>query len=325
MLTNFQRARIDNLPVEGEPQYTTVHGSVLGYADAAVRKWASLPLVDKVAPHPSEKRAIILHGAPGSGKSYLGMQRLVTECRAEVENFGYISYDEAGAIYDIPEYVERLLKLSSGENFHQHNPTETRTLAERQQLWLDFQPLSQRIRSLTLKEALHRELSVLIDTTSSSTGTFRLIETLRDLDYQHIEIWSTASNLTMAEDRIAARLRPTSSADLLGKRVGAFQTLPDLCTEADRLVLTLNDSDRDEPEDIAVFEHGQLRAVNAEQLRALCARQIAEQTLFNQRAGSLLPDQKDLPEQHQQAVMEFDRRMGLYLRPTRLVTPSVQP
>ncbi len=256
MLTESQIALIDALPAEGGAYYRK-EGRKIAVKPASVTRMANIPLTEKVAP--PQKKAIILHGAPGSGKTYAGMKRLealVEQDRSLAQSFAIISYDEYGAMFDIKQYVAALKKIAPDMK-GQEVPTGSETLAARRQLWLDFQPLSQAVRSETLKGALKQELNLYVDTTSSGMGTTKLIELLRDLDYTHIEFWSYHNHLSLSTSRIETRLRPTSDSDLYEKRVGAYEMLPKIVAAADRVSLSLNNSNTAAPTEFAVFRAGQ--------------------------------------------------------------------
>lgn len=260
MLTAYQRTLIDRLPVEGQPHYMK-NGVAVPYAEQDIQELAELPL--QYARSSANKRAIILHGAPGAGKTHAGMERLkalVGDDRKKEATYAVISYDEHGAIYDIPEYntaLQDLARSAKLDQVGQETPVTDIPLEARQQLWLDFQPLSQRIRSVTLKQALHNGQNLYVDTTSSSKGVLMLIDTLRDLDYKEIEIWSYCSPFEIAQDRIEQRLRPTSPDDLFKKRAGAYEMLPALIKYADRVSITVNDSNFIAPEEFARYENAQ--------------------------------------------------------------------
>lgn len=316
MLTAYQHKLIDELPNEGGCFYYQ-DGKKIDYAPEAAAALARLPLqglyrASAATPIPSQKEARILHGAPGSGKSYVGMGRLQREHEKHkniLQHTAIISYDEVGALYDIPEYVAALKKIIPEFDGKQSMPLSPEraleTMAARHQLWLDFQPLSQHIRSVTLKNALRYELSLYIDITSSSPGAFRMIETLRELDYQNIEIWSVHAPLDVARDRIVQRARPISGHDYMVKRVGAYETLPHLCGEADRMVIALNEEDGKLPVIIAILENGQVRKMDPVSVSYLNDRLAQESAEFIKLARTHLPEVKDLDLRYVAATVKF--------------------
>ncbi len=291
MLTESQIALIDALPNEGGAYY--LHkGEKIAYPQDAIDEAARLPLprasTRQARPSGTNgKVAIILHGAPGSGKTYAGMRRLETLVSDHPElakTFGVISYDEDGAIFDIQEYGAALCSLSP-EMKTPETPVNPATRAAREQLWRDFQPLSQYIRSQTLKIALKEEQNLYIDTTSSGMGTLKLVELLRDLDYTHIEFWSYHNHLDLATERITSRPRPTSDDDLYQKRIGAYEMLPKIIAAADRVSLSVNDSNYNAPEEFAVYRAGQYVSGHGNIAASLAARLEMDQERF-QRACS---------------------------------------
>lgn len=297
MLTESQIALIDALPTEGGAYYLN-QGQKIAYPQDAIDEMARLPLPRAprhgTLPVITEKKAIILHGAPGSGKSHAGMRRLEALVAANPElekTFAVISYDEDGAIFDIQEYIAGLCKLAP-EMKTPETPVSPSTLAEREQLWRDFQPLSQFIRSQTLKLALKQEQNVYIDTTSSGMGTIKLVELLRDLDYSHIEFWSYHNHLRLATERIENRPRPTSADDLYLKRIGAYEMLPKIVAAADRVSLSVNDSNYNAPEEFAVFRAGQYLSGHGNVAASLAARLEADQTMFDEECARVYGSSK---------------------------------
>jgi hypothetical protein len=311
MLNAPQVFSIEALPAEGGCFYYK-KGEKIPYDQEAAKALSELPLAGKIAP--ASKQAIILHGAPGSGKSVLGYDRLLAEHGDTLQNTAIISYDEHGAIYDIPEYVGALKDIvPEFEGMHRPLSPERghETMAARHQLWLDFQPLSQHIRSLTLKEALRRELSLFVDTTSSSPGVFKQIELLRDLDFTNVEVWSTHGPLDLAKDRIVGRARPTSGHDYLVKRAGAYETLPRLCSAADRLVMTLNDDAGLPPVDMMVLEAGCLKSLNRDALTQFTDRLLQDLPEFYDLTKNL-PEVKDLDFRYFDAVSALKAHLEEY-------------
>jgi hypothetical protein len=285
MLTESQLALIDALPAEGGAYYLQ-DGEKIAYPQEAIDEAARLPLPHKSARRPdyvpTSKKAIILHGAPGSGKSFAGMQRLealVADNPELAHTFGVISYDEHGAMFDIQEYVAALAQAVPDMQTPE-TPVEAATLAAREQLWRDFQPLSQCIRSQSLKLALKDELNLYIDTTSSSMGTMKLIELLRNLDYTHIEFWSYHNTLGAAADRIANRLRPTSADDFYKKRVGAYEMLPKIVSAADRVIVSVNASNAMPARELAMFNAGAFSGGHGNLAATLVAQLSLEQRTF---------------------------------------------
>lgn len=284
MLNPYQNNLIDALPDEGGLFYLR-NGQKLVYDQGEAMELAMLPLQGKVAS--GTKRVVILHGAPGSGKTHSGFSKLEKELGDDprrVKDWAIISYDEHGAIFDIPEYIHRIRDIAMVEDDFNFGLNRG-TLDARAQAWLDYQPLSQWIRSQTLKHALKDELSLYIDTTSSSAGVLKLIDLLRDLDYTDVQVWSYQGSLKVADARIHNRLRPTSMDDLLKKRVGAMEMLPQLIKYADRVEMFENGSNHLAPAKIAVFEAGNLIKGNPQVLGSTLAMAEFETDQFRAMAA----------------------------------------
>ncbi len=319
MLSHYQNVLIDALPDEGAPYYLAEGKKVL-YPAEAVHECALLPLQGK---EPStNKRAILLHGAPGSGKSYSGMKRLEELLQTEPDRArttAIISYDEFGAIYDIQEYVAGLMRIEAGLH-GQHAKSTHGTLEARRQHWLDFQPLSQFIRSKTLKCALAGEHDLYIDITSSGPGTIALIQLLEALDYQDIEMWSYAAPYRISAERIQQRPRPTSHEELLTKRVGAYDMLPKFLHYVHRLRVFMNESDNIEPQEIAHFKMGHVHRCNphyTDSLMSMLANDAED--FFNATGGLPLSiNSTDLIDRYARAMRDFETMM-------KPVTESLQP
>ena len=319
MLSRHQNVLIDALPDEGGPYYLS-QGEKVFYPADAVRECALLPLQGKESS--ANKRAILLHGAPGSGKSYSGMKRLEELLEGDPDRArttAIISYDEFGAIFDIQEYVAGLMKIDAGLH-GQHAKSSRATLDARRQHWLDFQPLSQFVRSKTLKCALAEEHDLYIDITSSGPGTIALIQLLEALDYQDIEMWSYAAPYRMSAERIQQRPRPTSHEELLVKRVGAYDMLPRLLHYVHTLRVFMNESDNVEPQEIAHFKMGHVHRCNphyADSLLSMLADDAED--FFNATGGLPLSIKStELVDRYARAMRGFETMM-------KPVTDSAQP
>lgn len=256
MLTQAQQKLIwDVIPEEG---HHIVHydGQRFSYPAPTINNWARRPLKGiKPAPE-GEKKAYILHGPPGSGKTDGGAHRLESKILNLNPHVAPICYDEFhGGIYAIPDYLENLKKIAP-EYQAELLPVNKASIAEREALWSAFRPVSQLIRTKTLQMALHKEVSIYIDTTSSSAGTLALIDALRKLDYQHIEMWSYFAPIDISLERIQERPRPTSELDFFKKRIGAFTMAPELIKSVDVFRAFFNPNNEESPAQLAVFKQG---------------------------------------------------------------------
>lgn len=310
MLSKYQHGLIDALPDEGGLYTLDQSGGQVAYSLEAAQEAAAIPLDCKVAA--KNKRAIILHGAPGAGKSYSGMKRLESELEGDhdaTKSTVVISYDEFGAMFDIQEYVVALSRIDPSVQ-GQHSKAAGDSFDQRFALWREFQPLSQYIRSKTLKSALAAEHSLYIDTTSSSAGTLKLIDLLRDLDYTDIEVWSYAAPFDKSADRVSSRPRPTSFDDLMLKRVGAYEMLPQLVRYADTVRVLMNESDTLKPKEIAHFAYGHYVSglpENAESLLAMLESTSFRESRFAETATAVYGATKstELQQRYAAAMQGF--------------------
>lgn len=224
MLTAEQIAIIDAIPDEGKAPFLL--------SDNLRVYLATKPLQDIIASPQNETKANILIGAPGSGKSWHALNAR--------PNSAFVSYDEGGAIYDIQDYNDELIKIAP-ETQYMFLPVSRDSLAARRELWLKYQNDSQNIRAQTLKAALKGEFNIVVDTTSSSIGTKYLIEALRKLSFREITMEGMFAPFEISRERIESRPRPTSGiGDLVGKRIGVLEWIPDYATMTDRFDFSYN-------------------------------------------------------------------------------------
>ncbi len=232
MLSAEQIAVIDKIPDEGKAPFLL--------PDETRAVLAQRPMEGLRPSVSGEATAKILIGAPGSGKSMHAFKAL--------ENEAYISYDEGGAIWDIPDYIDNLIDIEP-EMKNEWAAVPRESVAARRELWLKYQNDSQNIRAQTLKGALKREFSIVVDTTSSSIGTKFLIAALRQLPYKEISMDGMFAPFAISRERIESRPRPTSGlGDLVGKRIGALEWIPEYATLTDKFNLSYNSVNGSKPE-----------------------------------------------------------------------------
>ena len=220
MVKNAQGV-IDNIPGEGALAYTAEYSK----REFSFTQEQADTIIDKFfegkVPPPSDavKKAEVLLGATGSGKSYEAGLRYEEMDEEQREGTIFVSYDENGAIFAIDEYVKDL--QDNVPDFEdEHIPVDGETLDVRTELWDDYRQFSQYVRTGILKRALSENYNLVVDTTSSSMGTTYLIKALRDLDYKQIKVTGTFSPFPIAVKRLRDRVRPTSNEEIVNKRIG---------------------------------------------------------------------------------------------------------
>lgn len=263
------QAIIDSIPLEGKEPFQL---------PAVEHQNLSLvPLEGKTPPIPgAAKKATILFGHPGSGKSWIGIQAHKNLPSEERDQQVVISYDEDGAMEAIPDY--HLAMGSLGVRARDgHAPTNGSNLKERRSVWQCYQADSQRIRSLSLNKALRGGYDLLIDTTSTSIGTQKLIDALRGIGYEHIEMTGAFAPFDHARSRIENRVRPTSAVgDLVGKRIGAYEWLPVYASVADKFSFYYNASNKLAPTLAFAMNKGSIVEVNDTMVAAMQRNMMAE-------------------------------------------------
>lgn len=268
-MTTGAQSIIDNIPLEGREPF------VLSAQDH--EEFSLQPFVGKTPPVPgAAKKAVILFGHPGSGKSWIGIQAHKSLPQEEREQQIVISYDEDGAIEAIPDYHLAMATLGVFAS-DAHRPTDGSKLRERRNIWQSYQADSQRIRSLSLKKALRGGYDLLVDTTSTSIGTSKLIDALRGIGYERIEMTGAFAPFEAARARIENRVRPTSAiGDLVGKRIGAYEWLSVYASTADKFCYYYNASNKSAPSPAFTMENGVLTQANDFLLLAIQRNMMAE-------------------------------------------------
>jgi predicted ABC-type ATPase len=256
MLSQDQMAIINNIPNEGSLTARNSAGMPLNFSEAFANDRAELAFQGKEPAPKGGKIAIILHGAPGAGKSSNGLKNLAALKPSILDNMVVVSYDEGrefggGAIHQIPLYRQALMQLGCADEFE---PTLPETLDQRRALHDDFRAVSQYIRSLTLKKALAEGYSIFVDTVSGNKGTIKLIEALRKLGYDRIEMWSTMAPFDLRRERAQNRPRPVTEDDLVEKGIGAFNMIPEFLPVVDRFAMYSNPENGREPVLVAEYK-----------------------------------------------------------------------
>ena len=219
----------------------------------------------KTPPKPKDQKATILMGPQGSGKSFFARADYFSLPADEFTNTIYVSYDETGALFEIPGYVHELQKIVPDFNpEYPHQPVSKDTLAIRKALWEKFRPFSQKIREHVLKRALKEGYSIIVDTTSSSPGTEKLIDTLNALGIKDITIKAMFAPWNISMDRVDTRARPENTVNRVTKRKGFLQMFPKLYYRPQRFELYYNPVDGQKPELACAQERGHMAAYNPE-------------------------------------------------------------
>lgn len=298
MLSQSQIAKIQDLPIEGDlvsaidPAVRASEGEVDAIVDRALKGVAAS----------TEKSARIGWGPPGSGKDTV---------MGESDN-ALISYDEGpkdnGAIYALPGY-EQALKDIAPDYQGQMTPVSKNSFKARSELWQSYQPLAQRVRYQIMKEALMRELPIDVSTTSSSPGNLKLIQLLRDLDYQSIEMVGAFAGFEVARERIYSRPRPGDEInDPVNKRIGALAMFDDYVREADLFTLYHNPENGKAPEPVAVFQEGEMIGVDSDGLNRVLETVADDRDKILQHlhdAGVLPHDLHRTMQKYDDAVTSF--------------------
>lgn len=272
---------IDNIPLEGKEPFqlpTLEHENL-----------SLIPFVGKIPPVPGTmKKAMILFGHPGSGKSFIGIQAHKNLPADERDQQIVISYDEDGAMELIPDYHLAMASLGIVSE-EAHKPTEGSRLKERRTVWQAYQADSQRIRALSLKKALRGGYNLLVDTTSTSVGTQKLIDALRGIGYDRIEMTGAFAPFDFARSRIENRVRPTSAVgDLVGKRIGAYEWLPVYSSVADEFSFYYNPSNVREPTLAFSMQNGNVTQTNDTSLQAIQRNMLAEGEVIEHYLGEMV-------------------------------------
>ena len=215
MITNEQLAFIDTIPGEG---------SADGYPDSLIEDAVARAFDGKVPPD-GEKKAVILLGAPGSGKTDTALRGLAQ--MAAREHWVFVGYNEGGAEEHFPP-VQAALNAAGD-------------LPSRLAAAVTFRPPTRFIQNAMFKSALRGGYNVLIDTTSSGPGTRHMVNALRQTGYRHVAISGMAAPFAISAERAMARRRPATLAeDIVGKRIGVLEQMSKHEQVVDRFSLSYN-------------------------------------------------------------------------------------
>jgi len=259
-------AIIEGIPLEG-PDVFTLNGEPSAFGQKAVEDAALKPFEGKYPPAPKDKEITITFGAPGASKSFLIRTLFARLPKEDRRTTAGISYDEDiaghdGAIYNIPGFEETLRDIAP-DYAGQHAPVGKESLEARRALWRMFQPMAQRIRSLSLRHGLDKGFSLLVDTTSSSKGTQFLIAAARELGFRKVNMVGAFAPFPISRERVEARARPTSAVDdLVGKRIGVLQWMESHAAKTDRFELFYNPSNDFPPKSAIVISNGTVRELD---------------------------------------------------------------
>ncbi len=267
-MTELSKAEIENLFLsEGSPTL----GST-SYPEKTINKIVQSFFHEKTPPHERSAATVkILLGAPGAGKSYNAAKDYDALDETTKNQTIYVSYDENGAIYQIPGFKEELVKIL-GRDFQQHEEIDPDSLtAEKysqiEAVWEKYRPLSQHIRAQILKQAAAEGYSMVIDTTSSSPGTLKMIDALKTAGYfkEQIEIEGTYAPIEISRSRIERRARKASYLELITKRIGdpakhngALNMIEPLIKAVGKFTYRYNPDNQNPPREAFVFENGAL-------------------------------------------------------------------
>ena len=268
-----QQALLNNWPAEGNcdpfPPFQEITPEEM---EILADQLSEKAFEGKKPPLAKDRKATVLYGAPGSGKSRIGFDWLFGQDKAEQDSTIIVSYDELGAIFAIPEYQDELnviaqedLEFRQDDNYDgQFAKVSPETYRKREEAWERYRSFSQRIRHLTFMKALQRGYSVYVDTTSSGRGALIMINNFRKLGYGQVDIRGSVAPFEISKERIQTRPRPTSDEDLVHKRIAAMGMLPDLIKAADNFVLHYNPNNHDDPKLAMRFVNNEFRESNTD-------------------------------------------------------------
>ncbi len=279
MLSAEQRKEIiDGIPEEGSLSYTApVSGRMFDFSQDEALRITNKFFEGKAPPAADEKKtAEILLGAPGSGKSYGAREAYNALSDEERHKTIFVSYDELGAIFAIDDYVQGL-KDNVPDYTDEHAPVSDETLDVRTELWDDYRQFSQRVRNMILKRALDEGYNLVIDTTSSSVGSVKLIDNaLKPLGYDEINVTGTFAPFDVGVERLHGRVRPASNEEAVTKRVGdpeknqgALNMLTPLIAASDNFEYYYNPSNDEEPKLAFAYQGGALDYVDEEVVQSI--------------------------------------------------------
>jgi predicted ABC-type ATPase len=218
------------MPLEGKDTELTLSAEELD-------RLSNLPFKDKKL-----KQAYVLSGAPGAGKTKIASEAL-SSFASNNEVVIPICYDENGALFSIPAFQEEMKKAM-----------ETGDYEECLKIRDKYRNDSQRIRALTFNKAVTDGYNVFIDTTASSVGAIKMINTLKREGYL-VNVWSAYAPADISKQRVVSRLsKPIHFQDeFVGKRYPSLAMMNALKDAADVYTLHYNPNNIEEPKDAYVL------------------------------------------------------------------------
>ena len=182
----------------------------------------------KAPPAKKNQKAKILLGGPGAGKTCNAIAQYDALCETEKDHTIFVSYDERGAIFALPDYIEDLKTALGVDEIDPLKPIDEKFTPILTELWDDYRPVSQYIRSQILKRSVREGYSMHIDTTSSSPGTLKMLDTLFTSGVTQIDVDGSFAPFGISIARLRTRLRPASMKEAVTKRLGAISMVRDM-------------------------------------------------------------------------------------------------
>lgn len=240
MLTEEQLGVIEKIPVQGSLVYTfdgKNYTFTQGQVDEAVHesfidrpRSLSMPkdrFTDKIPPR--EKKAWIMMGAPGSGKTEYAMSWYEALSAEEKQGIVLVGYNEGGAEENFQPFMDAVSEVT-GDYYE-----------KKLKITNQFQPVTQRIQNETQRKALREEFSVMVDITAERKGAGKLIDVLRTVGYESIELIGMHASFDIARHRAEDRfIRPTSPIDIIDKRIGVLGYYEEHAKKCDRFDMYTN-------------------------------------------------------------------------------------
>lgn len=281
----------------------------------------------------------ILLGAPGSGKSYNAAEDYFALDDQTKSQTVYVSYDETGAIYAIPEFRKDMEDLLG--DFDEHGEIDFEALSPEQYsdvegVWTKYRALSQHIRSKILKRAAAEGFNLVIDTTSSSPGSLKMIEAITKAGYkkENIEVEGTYAPIEISRSRVEKRPRKASYLELITKRIGdpeegkgAINMLKPLISAVGKLTYRYNPDNENPPQEAFVFEGGQLSRSNATAVQQIQQSSVADTAYIHEflpmiREG--FPQFREGLGGYEDFAVQTDRNFRTFLTNSVLGNPAPQ-
>jgi|GEM_PF-3838074 len=293
-------------------------------------------------PNRDEAQVKILLGAPGSGKSYNAAEDYFALNRTVQSKTVYVSYDETGAIYAIPEFVKEMKEIL-GNDFDEHGHIDFDALEPEEYqaiegIWTKYRALSQHIRSEILNRAAADGFNLIIDTTSSSPGSLKMIKAFKGAGYkkENIEIEGTYAPWDMSRSRVETRPRKASYLELLTKRVGnpednkgALNMIRPLIEAAGTFTYRYNPDNQNAPQVAFAYKDGELAEANLDvidQMQQSCEHDVLRMIGFLPEIVEKHPDfQKDAAD-YERYIYQTDDGFRAFLEQVKLaMRPAPDP